>query len=161
MRLATALEELHTAENDLAALLLRVAHDHADEHEVHHVARDLAVWSQDHVRLLADAARRYGKELDPEPAGDPSALQRLRENVADRLGRRPDPVLQLLHDLRAVHVAAAGVSLDWELVAQAAQGLQDRELEGLTERCHPDTLRVERWANAQLKEAATQALVTG
>ena len=35
-----------------------------------------------------------------------------------------------------------------------------RELLGLAERCHPDTLRQMRWANAKLKESATQALVS-
>ena len=30
----------------------------------------------------------------------------------------------------------------------------------LAERCHPDTLRQMRWANAKLKESATQALVS-
>lgn len=30
----------------------------------------------------------------------------------------------------------------------------------LAERCHPDTLRQLRWANAKLKESATQALVS-
>ncbi len=51
------------------------------------------------------------------------------------------------------------MSLDWELLAQAAQGARKRELLELAERCHPDTLRQMRWANAKLKESATQALV--
>jgi hypothetical protein len=165
VRLGVALQELHRAENDLVELLLTVSSRHQDDPEVHHAARDLATWSQDHVRKLAEAARRYGEDLDPQPQGDPSARQRLRERlvdlVSDRLGRHSDPPLRLLHDLRAVHVAAAGVSVDWELIAQAAQGLEDEELMALAAGCHADTLRQVRWADAQLKEAATQALTTG
>jgi hypothetical protein len=55
---------------------------------------------------------------------------------------------------------ASGVSVDWELVAQAAQGVKDRDLLAVTERCHPQTLRQSKWANSQLKEKATQILVS-
>ena len=63
-------------------------------------------------------------------------------------------------DVREVFTRASGVSVDWELVAQAAQGLQDTELLDLSKRCHPETLRQVRWANAKLKESATQILVS-
>jgi hypothetical protein len=155
-----ALTELHAAENDLAAELLAIASRHDGDFEVAHVARDLAVWSQDHVRLVAEAGRRYGVELDPEPAGDPGLPERVRQGVADRLRSSGAGRLQLLRDLRRVYVDASGVSVDWELIAQAAQGVRDRELLALTSRCHPDTLRQARWANAQLKESATQILVS-
>lgn len=52
------------------------------------------------------------------------------------------------------------MSLDWELLAQAAQGARRRALLELAERCHPQTLRQVRWANARLKESATQALMS-
>jgi hypothetical protein len=52
------------------------------------------------------------------------------------------------------------VSLDWEVLAQTAQALQDRELLALTQKCHPQTLRQLRWANAALKENAAQTVVT-
>lgn len=55
---------------------------------------------------------------------------------------------------------AAGVSLDWEILAQTAQALSDRELLALSKRCHPQTLRQLRWANAKLKEIAAQTVVT-
>jgi len=155
-----ALTELHAAENDLAAELLAIASRHDGDFEVAHVARDLAVWSQDHVRLVAEAGRRYGVELDPEPAGDPGLPERVRQGVTDRLRSSGAGRLQLLRDLRRVYVDASGVSVDWELIAQAAQGVRDRELLALTSRCHPDTLRQARWANAQLKESATQILVS-
>jgi hypothetical protein len=160
MKIGLALEELHRSENDLAGQLLALSDRHRDEHEIFHVARDLAVWSQDHVREIARVGRRYDLDLDEEAAGDPTLLQRVRQEIGDRLGRRSTPALLLLRDLRDVYMDASGVSVDWELIGQAAQGVRDRELLEVTRRCHPQTLRQAKWANAQLKEKATQILVS-
>jgi hypothetical protein len=160
MKIDLALEELHRSENDLAHQLLVVSDRHKADHEVFHVARDLAVWSQDHVRELAVIGRDYGLDLDDEPAGDPTVLQKIRQEMSDRLRRRSAPALMLLRDLRSIYMDASGVSVDWELVAQAAQGVRDRKLLAVVERCHPQTLRQSKWANAQLKERATQILVS-
>jgi hypothetical protein len=68
--------------------------------------------------------------------------------------------LLLLKDLRDIHRTAAGVSLDWEILAQTAQALKDDELLDLSRQCHPQTLRQLRWANASLKTNAAQIMVT-
>ena len=160
MKIDLALEELHRSENDLAHQLLVVSDRHKADHEIFHVARDLAVWSQNHVREIARTGRRYGLDLDPEPAGDPTVLQKVRQEAGDRLGRRSAPALLLLRDLRSIYTDASGVSVDWELVGQAAQGVRDRELLAVTQACLPQTQRQGKWANAQLKEKATQILVS-
>jgi hypothetical protein len=160
MKIDLALEELHHSENDLAGQLLALADRHKAEHEIFHVARDLAVWSQNHVREIARSGRNYGLDLDEEPQGDPTLLQKVRQEIGDRLGRRSSPALLLLRDLRSVYMDASGVAVDWELVGQAAQGARDRELLAVTERCRPQTIRQTKWANAQLKEKATQILVS-
>jgi hypothetical protein len=160
VKLGLAIEELHRSENHLARVLLAVSDRHKADHEVFYVARDIAGWSRRHVQELARIGADFGIDLDPEPAGEPGILERLQQATSDLLGRRPEPALLLLADLRHVHREAAGVSLDWELLGQAAQGARKRELLELTERCHPDTLRQMRWANAKLKESATQALVS-
>jgi hypothetical protein len=160
VKLGLAIEELHRSENHLARVLLAVSDRHKADHEVFYVARDIAAWSQRHVRELARIGADFGVDLDPEPHGEPGILEKIQQATSDLLGRRPEPGLLLLADLRHVHREAAGVSLDWELLAQAAQGARKRELLGLAERCHPDTLRQMRWANAKLKESATQALVS-
>jgi hypothetical protein len=112
------------------------------------------------VRRLAPFGDRYGVRLDPEPAGEPRLLERLSEAVSDRLGRRSAPALLLLRDLRSLFVHASGVSADWEMVAQVAQGIRDTDLLALAQRCHPQTLRQAKWANSRIKESATQILVT-
>ena len=171
-KVGIAIGELHRAENDLAGALLNLANQQKTDHEVFHVARDIAAWSNEHVRKLADAGRAYGVDLDHEPdhhlgsgpatAGDGgSLLSRVKQKGAEALGRHHEPSLLLLADLRHVHRMAAGASLDWEVLAQTAQALKDSDLLALAEDCHPQTLRQMRWANAKLKETSAQVMVTG
>jgi hypothetical protein len=160
VKIDLALEELHRSENGLAQQLLVVSDRHKADHEVFHVARDLARWSQDHVREIAAIGGKYDLQLDAEPEDDPTVLQKLRQGMADRLGRRSAPALLLLRDLRSIYMDASGVSVDWELIGQAAQGVRDRELLAVVTRCHPETMRQAKWANAQIKEKATQILVS-
>jgi hypothetical protein len=159
-KLSLALEELHRAENDLAAELLHAADRHRGDHEIFYLARDLARWSQDHVRDIAKIAKGYGVDLDPEPEDDHSLTARLRQRGAELLARRHDASLMLLRDLREIHCKAAGVMLDWQVLGQAAQALRDQELLDLTQRCQKQTERQMRWANGSLKENAAQIMVT-
>lgn len=159
-KLDMALHELHRSENELNARLLHVSDRHKADHEVFYGARDLARWSRDHVRLLAEAGKRYGLDLDADPRDDSGLLADVRQKAGELVGKRPEPGVLLLRDLRAVHKTAVGVSVDWEVIAQAAQALQDRELLGLAQRCHPDTLRQARWANALIKVMSPQVLLS-
>jgi hypothetical protein len=160
MKIGLALRDLHHDEAGLARDLRHLAERHAANHEIYHVARDLAVWSQQHVRELAPVAGRYGEDLEPEPPDEPGLPTTVRETSGELAGRTRSPALLLLRDLREVYTRACGVSVDWELVAQAAQAVKDLELLDVVQRCHPQTLRQSRWANAELKVLATQALVS-
>lgn len=160
MKLDLVIEELHRSENDLRHELLVVSERHKTDHEIFHVARDLAQWSADHVRELAQIGRDFGLNLDPEAEGEVKLAERLREKSAELLGRRSAPGLLMLRDLRELYLKASGVSMDWEMLAQAAQGARKLELLELAERCHPDTLRVARWANGKLKVSSTQVLIS-
>ncbi|MEU4673992.1 hypothetical protein AB0F91_40055 [Amycolatopsis sp. NPDC023774] len=159
MKLGLALRELHRAEKSLARDLRKTADRHEVEHEVHHVARDLAGWSADHVRELARHARGYGLHLDEDVPGS-GPLAPLRTTLAGLSAGRPEPGLLLLADLRRLHRKAAGVSLDWELLAQGAQAAKDQELLELASRCHPQTLRQMKWTNAMLKIMSPQILTS-
>jgi hypothetical protein len=46
------------------------------------------------------------------------------------------------------------------VLAQAAQGVKDRELLEVASRCHPDTLRQVKWANSMIKEQAPQIIAS-
>lgn len=160
MKIGLVLHEMHRSENDLAHELLQASERHKVDHEVYHLGRDLAGWSQHHVRELAGIAGDYGVDLDPEPEGDLGLVERLREKGSELIGRRSQASLLLLRDLREIYMKASGVSADWELLAQAAQGIKHTDLLAVTKRCHPETLRQVRWANAKLKESSTQILIS-
>ena len=158
-RMPLVLRELHRSETGLARNLLAVSDRHRADHEVFHVARDVARWSQEHVRRIADAGREHGLRLDPAPRWSVPAASALVQRLSTAAGRRPEPGL-LLADLRRLHLRAAGVSVDWELLAQAAQAMRLPALLELAQRCHPETLRQMRWANAQLKEVSPQVIAS-
>ncbi|WP_150241813.1 hypothetical protein [Nocardiopsis quinghaiensis] len=155
MKIHLALHELYGSESALADELLRMADQHADEHEVRHVSMDLARWSREHVRELAAAGERYGLNLGDSEVDAPEPLP---EEAGALSGDSSDPELLLLADLRRLHRMAAGVSLDWDLLGQGAQVVADTELLALTKRCHPRSLRQMTWADAMLKTVSPQIL---
>lgn len=159
MKLGLALRELHRSETRLARSLDAISARHHNDHAIFHVTTDLRVWSDEHIALIADAGRRYGVDLSAHPRTR-AISETVQEWVSDRLGRRPEPAVLLLMDLRRLHRLAAGVSLDWELLAQGAQGARDVTLIELCQRCHPESLRQMRWANAMLKELSPQVLAS-
>ena len=160
MKLDLAIEELHRSENELYTVLLTMSDRHKVDHEVFHVTRDMAAWSEQHVAALAEAGREFGLELDPEAKHVSGLMERVREKAAELTARRSAPGLLLLADLRHLYRESSGTSLDWELLAQGAQGAKNQELLDLAERCHPQTLRVSRWANGKLKETSPQVLAS-
>jgi hypothetical protein len=160
-KVGAALEELHRVENDLAGALMNVSDRHKVDHEIFYVARDIAGWSQEHVRRLSEVGRDYGLDLDPDPEDEATLLARLKQKGAELTGRFHGASLLLLADLRHIHRTAAGASLDWEVLAQTAQAMKDRELLSTAQQCHPETLRQMRWANAKVKETSAQIMVTG
>ena len=160
MKIGLVLRELHRSENDLAHELLKASEHNKVDQEMYHLARDLAGWSQRHIPLIAGAAHRYGEDLNPEPETELKMLERIRESTSDLIGGRSDASLLMLRDLRLIYTKASGVSTDWEMLAQAAQGIKHTGLLAVTKKCHPDTLRQMRWANTKLKESSTQVLLS-
>jgi len=158
-KLALAIAELHRSEAKLARDLRSIAARHYSDQDICHLARDLAGWCDEHVAALASHGRRYGLRLS-STSRRPALSRAVQQRFNDLLRRRPEPSLLLLADLRRVHRVAAGASLDWELLAQAAQAAKDADLQPLCARCHPQTLRQMRWANAMLKELSPQALTS-
>ncbi|KGI70476.1 hypothetical protein MJO55_27235 [Mycolicibacterium rufum] len=158
-KLTLAIAELHRSEAHLAHDLRAIAARHHADQDICHLARDLAAWSDDHAATLADHARHYGLRLSSTDRRR-RLTRGMQERLSDVLRRRPEPALLLLADLRRVHRAAAGTSMDWELLAQGAQATKDTRLLAVTKRCHPQTLRQMRWANAMLKELSPQVLAS-
>jgi hypothetical protein len=162
MKLDLALRAVHRSERRLAEELLELGERHKADHDVFHLSRTLAGWARAHVRALAEAGKRFNLDLDahePAPHAPDGPLSTVREKTADLVGRRPEPGLLLLRDLRRLHLTAAGASIDWTLLAQGAQAAKDRQLLDLVAACHPQTLRTLRWTTTRLKEGAPQVLV--
>jgi len=160
-KVGAAIEELHRAERGLAGALLNLSDQQRADHEVFHVARDLAGWSQEHIRGLAEVGRAYDLDLDPSPVEPSGLLAGAKQKGSELMGRFHEPGLLLLADLRHVHREAAGVSLDWDVLGQTAKALKDADLQAVAESCHPQTVRQMKWAEAKVKEASAQIMVTG
>ena len=160
MKLDLAIEELHRSEKHLVTVLLTMSDRHEVDHEVFYVCRDMAGWSRTHVAELARIGEDFGLSLDPEASEDVGLLEALRQRTSELLGRRSTPGLLLLADLRHLYKEAQGTSVDWELLAQGAQGAKNRELLEVAERCHPQTLRIAKWANTYLKVTSPQVLAS-
>jgi hypothetical protein len=158
MKLDLAIEELHRSEDHLVTVLTSMSDKHKADHEVFYVTRDMVTWSREHVAELARIGRDFGLDLDPVASGGPRLLAGVKQRASELTGRRSAPGLLLLADLRHLYREAAGVSLDWEILAQSAQGAKEQELLDLAERCHPQSLRQARWANAHLKVASPQVI---
>lgn len=160
MKLGLALRELHRSETSLAHRLRRVGERHKADHDVFYLCGDLAAWSERHLGAIAQAAEHYGVRLREAPARIGSSLSALRTKASEFVGRRPEPGLLLLADLRSIHQHAAAVSVDWELLAQGAQAARDTGLAALAAQCRPDTLRQMNWANTMLTELSPQVLLS-
>lgn len=154
------LQGLHEHERRLARQLMHAAERHKADQEMYHLAGDMAGWSRRHLREMAGVAKEHGLDLDPEPAIEASLTAKMREKGSELARQRSEPGLVLLSDLREIYVQASGVSADWVMLAQAAQATKDDKLLTLAQRCHPDTLRQTRWANAKLKESCPQILTS-
>ncbi|MFH9085753.1 hypothetical protein [Streptomyces sp. NPDC017673] len=156
--LTLTLRTLHDGERHLEKALMAAAERHRTEHEIHHVAIDLARWSHEHSARLADTGHHHGLDLSGPPDDSaPGPLATLRAKAAEAMGRRPEPGLLLLHDL---HLAAARNSVHWEMLAQAARAGGDARLLDLASDCHPQTLRQIRWPNTMIEQLSPQVLTS-
>ncbi|WP_298331417.1 hypothetical protein [Haloactinopolyspora sp.] len=150
---------VHRAENKVASDMLAIGERHKTDHEIYHLTHDFARWSRRHVDLLAEAGQRHGAELD-HADDDSSWLRPVREKASELFGRRPETGLVLLRDLRELHLDLVGLSVDWEILAQAAQGVKDSDLLDVAQTCHPETLRQARWTNAMIKVISPQVIAS-
>jgi hypothetical protein len=151
--LATYVGLLHKAEQTLADSFRTVGEGHAQEVDVFHMCSTLAAMSDEHVRMLAPVADRYGEEASGHEVDEPERLH------ADGLAQARTGAIGLLRDLQDLHVLATLCQTTWTVVHQGAQGLRDRELIGVVEDANRSTSRQLTWLTTRLKAAATQALL--
>ncbi len=156
------LRELHDGERDLEQHLHVVGERHSTEHEVRHVTVDLARWSLRNREAMSMLADTHGSFLsdDQEPETPAHPLEAVRAKTAALLGRRPEPGLLLLRDLRQLYLMASGNAVLWTMLGQAAQASRDSQLLQVVSDCHPRTLRQVRWCNGTIKTLSPQILTS-
>lgn len=148
--LATYVALADHSEATLADSFRVVAKGHARAADVFHTCRLLAGWSDQHRKVLAPIVDRYGEESDVD---EPERLH------AAGLAEPREGEIGLLRDLQDLHVLATLVQTTWTVIAQGAQGLRDRDLLDLANRCNEQTSRQITWLNTRMKSAAPQALI--
>jgi len=139
----------HRSQLNLAEAFRAVADAHAEEVDVFHLAKRLAIQCDRDAERLAPFADRYGEEMPAEP-------DRLHSEIFS--GPREGP-LGLLRDLHDLYVMAAEVDISWTLIAQAAQGARDADLLGVVQDCERETATQMAWLRTRMKQAAPQVLV--
>jgi hypothetical protein len=136
------------SQHELAEAFREVAAGHAADAAVFHISGQLAAQCDRHVGELKPFVERYGVEGE-EP-------DRLHSDLFQ--GTREGP-LGMLRDLHDLYLMAAEVDMSWTVIAQAAQGVRDRDLLAVTSQCEKETATQMKWIRAQMKEAAPQTLV--
>lgn len=177
MKIGLAIQQVRSAEKDLADELHRVGERHKTDHEVYHVTKKLEKMSRSHVEELARYDDRY--RVSAAPGGGQQGgqsgrsgllgslwekgsdlLETAREEGSELVGQRPESGLLLLRDLRKLSILAAEVSVNWVILGQGAQAAKDGELLGTVKECHAQNLRQMKWANTMIKHIAPQVLTS-
>ena len=151
--LATYVGLADHSEQTLADSFRAVAQGHAHVADVFHLCHTLAGWSEAHREALAPVVERYGEEEGGDGVDEPERLH------AAGLAQTREGEVGLLRDLQDLHVLASLVQTTWMVIAQGAQGLRDRELLEIAQRCGAGTARQIAWLDTRIKVAAPQALI--
>jgi len=162
VKLGLAIAEVRDAELALAERLGVLGERHKADHDVYHLTETLQRVAHGNLARLASAAERYDVDLDPSdaPTEHPAGpLATLREKTSELLGRRPEPGLLLLRDLRELHLLYAEASINWVMLGQGAQAARDANLLEVVFRSHSQTLRGMKWTVTRIKVAAPQVLL--
>jgi hypothetical protein len=141
------------SEKTLAESFRVVAQGHAHVPDVFHTCHTLASFSDAHRQQLAPVVERYGEQQTSDDVQEPERLH------AAGLAQARAGEVGLLRDLQDLHVLATLVQTTWTVIAQAAQGLRDRELLHVATGANTGTARQLTWLNTRMKAAAPQALI--
>jgi hypothetical protein len=163
VKLGVAIAGVRDAELALAERLGVLGERHKADHDVHHLSETLQRLARANLERLAPHAERHGVAVEPgdAPAGHGEGLlARAREKTSELAGRRPEPGLLLLRDLRELHLLYAAASIDWVVLEQGAKAARDAELVAAATECHAQTLRGMKWTVTRLKTAAPQVLTS-
>jgi hypothetical protein len=86
---AASIRGRHRAENNLGGVLLTLSDQQKVDHEILHVARDVAAWSREHVRLLVHVGEDQGLQVDPDAQDEAGILARVEQTGAEASATTP------------------------------------------------------------------------
>jgi hypothetical protein len=161
VRLDLAIRAVRDSEHELAHNLNAVGERHKADHDVFHLTETLQRIVRANLERLTPHARRYEVEMDAGESPDEHGsglLERAREKTSELVGRRPEPGLLLLRDLRELHLLYAAASIDYVILEQGAKAAREADLLEACSDCHQQTLRGMKWTVTRLKTAAPQSL---
>jgi hypothetical protein len=162
MKLDRAIGDCQEAETELAQELRTIGERHAVEHDLYHLAHTLARQCEEHLDRLRPFAAHYGADpSEPDVAGSPTLIERMRHKTSELLGRSELTGLLLLRDLRSAYLQAHEAEICWVILAQSAQAARDRELLTVASEIHENSEKRWKWLRTRIKESAPQILVAG
>ena len=147
MHLATYVHLLEQGSTTLADSYAVLAEGHADEPEVVAQAARFRAQCEEHSARLGPARERYGDH----PAPDRLHVAGVTEPRTGGLG--------LLRDLHEVYDYASHLDIAWTLVAKAAQGNRDPELQDVATSCGSQVADQLAWLTTQIGTASAQVLL--
>lgn len=161
-KIGLLLGQLHDAETDLAAEYRTVGERQAAEHDVYYMCQTLSQQCDSHAEQVRRVAERFDKHLSSpgEPDGLHNVLAAARRKTSELVGRRPEPGLLLLRDLRQLYLMAEESNIHWLALGQVAQAIRDHQLLDQVSSLHKQTLSQIKWIKTRIKEATPQILVT-
>jgi len=163
VRLALALRDVINAEEQLGHRLNALGERHKADHDVYHLTEIFQRIAADNLARLAPHAVGHDVEVDADAVElehGRGLLDKAREKTSELVGRRPEPGLLLVRDLRELHLCYAETSINYVILGQGAQAARDRDLLDACERCHAQTLRGMKWTVTRIKTAAPQVLTS-
>jgi cytochrome c2 len=161
LKLGLAIHEVADAEETLGQRLNALGERHKADHDVFHLTETLQRIARANLERLAPHADRYDVELDPSSVQEghgTGLLEKAREKTSEVVGRRPEPGLLLIRDLRELHLSYAEASINYVILSQGAKAARDGQLVETCSQCHAQTLRGMKWTVTRLKTASPQVL---
>lgn len=162
MKLDIAIRAVADSETALSHQLNALGERHKADHDVFHLTETLQRIARANLERLAPHGQRYDIEVDADVQEEHGAglLDKAREKTSELVGRRPEPGLLLIRDLRELHLLYARASIDYVILSQGAKAARDSELLHACDRCHAQTLRGMKWTVTRIKTAAPQVLTS-